>query len=62
MDQEFADFKAAVSEINRAYELALECARDVLWRAEEIDPTSRSYMIESLVEFISGRANNEERT
>jgi len=62
MDEEFVDFKAAVSEINRAYELALECARDVLWRAAEIDPTSRSYMIESLVKLISGGVNNEERT
>ena len=62
MDEEFFDFKAAVSEINRAYELVLECARNVLWRAAEIDPNSRSYMIESLVEFISGRANNEDRT
>jgi hypothetical protein len=30
MDTEFSDFKVTVAEVNRAYELALECARDLL--------------------------------
>jgi len=61
MDIEFSDFKVTVAETNRAYELALECARDVLVRAAEVDPASRSYMIESLVELISETPNNEKQ-
>jgi len=61
MDEDFSDFKVTVSETNRAFELALKCARDVLWRAAEVDPASRSYMIKSLVELISDRAKNEKR-
>lgn len=61
MDEEFSDFKVAVAETNRAYELALECTRDVLRRTAEVDPVSRSYMIKSLVELISDTANSEKR-
>jgi hypothetical protein len=61
MDVEFSDFKVTVAETNRAFELALECARDVMRKAAEIQPASRSYMIETLVALISDRANNEKR-
>ncbi len=61
MDAEFSDFKGTVAETNRAFELALECARDVMRKASEIDPGSRTYMIETLVELISDTANNEKQ-
>jgi len=61
MDIEFSELKVTIAETNRAYELALECARDVLGRAAEIHPASRSYMIKSLVELISETPNNEKR-
>lgn len=59
MDIEFSDFKVAVAETNRAYQLALECARDVLRRTAEVDPASRSYMIESVVQILAEIPNSE---